>query len=92
MNKDIDTIIESEEKGFWKITMKNGLVYAWVFENGKNFEYNEELIDSIKIVHNFQKKAMIDIKTIYGVNYRQEINQWNERNSKGWIVDNYVLI
>lgn len=92
MNKDINTIVESEEKGIWKITLKNGLVYAWNFENGKNFNYDDNLIENISIIHNFQKKAMINIKTTYGVNYCQEINPWNERNIEDWVIDDHVLI
>ena len=104
----IKDIIQIEEKGFWKIIMNNGLEYAFNSSYYKDRiklidnwfskkdccagDYNEKLIYNIEIYHNFENKAMINIKTVNGYEFRQEINPWKNRNCKGWFIDKYTLI
>jgi hypothetical protein len=91
----IKDIIQTEENGFWKIIMNNGLEYAFnpsYYKDGLKLsdtwfskkdccagDYNEKLIYDIEIYHNFENKAMINIKTVNGYEFRQEINPWNKR-------------
>ena len=113
----IKNIIKSEDEGFWKIIMSNGLEYAFFFENGRKADwlphfkdglwinnnwfsktncsindFNEQLIYNMEIIHNYEKRAMINISTVNGEEFRQEVNPWSERHSKNWVIDKVILI
>ena len=46
----------------------------------------------MEIIHNYEKRAMINISTINGEEFRQEVNPWFERHSKIWVIDKVILI
>ena len=87
---------------------KNGNKYEWLSDdfrkgliindnwfNKENYsknDYNEKIIYNIQIIYNYEEKAMINIKTKNGNEFRQEINPWNSRNSQEWLYGRYVVI
>lgn len=82
-------------KTFYKITTQSGKLYSlfsifpvdeeeWQSVETPNLNGQ---INNIKILHNFQKKAMIDIEKNGRTVIRQGINPWNLRNREGWKPD-----
>lgn len=80
-------------KTFYKITTQSGKQYALFSlfpvgnEEWQSVETPSNAKNNVKIVHNFQKKAMINIENNGRTILHQEINPWNLRNRKGWKVD-----
>jgi hypothetical protein len=86
---------ENGTKIEWLSHFKDGLFIKNNWFSKKNCsinDFNEQLIYNIEIIHNYEKRAMINIMTVKGDEYRKEVNLWNERNSKCWTVDNHILI
>jgi hypothetical protein len=79
-------------KTFYKITTQSGKQYSLftifpVDEEWQSVETPNGGKNNIKILHNFQKKAMIDIEKNGRTIIRQGINSWNLRNRRGWKAD-----
>ncbi len=98
-------ILENNLEYSWNF--ENGNKFDWLkgFENGlfidsnwfskkdcKNTDYTSEKVYNIEIVYNYKNKPMINIKTIEGYEFRQEVNPWPHRNNDKWISEKRVLI